>query len=543
MSEETFMGLSMSEARFVSVAESFFKRYDVDGSMSINSSAELNQLANNITFALKLPLYIGDGGAEKIMAIVASAGDMTKDPMDMPSFVEWFKMSFLEGNEGGGLTTSDKKLKVQVITWNVGNAMVDHDMSPMIAKGGDDFDVIAFGGQEAEYDDTIPKGWSGGTKVAEAPKGEKMMSGRKVGSWRHFYGTIQSHLGDKYAPVESVELLEMRLIVFAKTSLIQSITEVETAMEATGILHVVGNKGGLVVRFSCLGSTFAFVSCHLAAHEGEKYRQARNENCYEVLEGARIGIPQLDIVPQTSHVFWMGDLNYRLDPYRFGMLPAPAGGEAALPKSGTPEHKAVWDKFQELIAAEAWDELYKHDEFKVDNPIPTLNPKPNPNPDLKDEINNKRVLCGFEEGPINFPPTFKVRVTCICIPPSSNPDLNPDPNPNPKVLSQKKLLKENPDHDIVAEPLGYTTQRWPAYCDRILWHSHPTRLGDVMQTSYEACLNSMTSDHKPVKSSFEVVIHEAPAFLPLTQPDGAPDIWLSNLVGPTRVRVGFRTLI
>ena len=31
----------------------------------------------------------------------------------------------------------------------------------------------------------------------------------------------------------------------------------------------------------------------------------------------------LDIVPQTHHVFWMGDLNYRLDPYRFGLLPAP----------------------------------------------------------------------------------------------------------------------------------------------------------------------------------------------------------------------------
>ena len=152
------------------------------------------------------------------------------------------------------------------------------------------------------------------------------------------------------------------LIVFAKRSLAKKITEVETAMEATGILHVVGNKGGLVVRFKCLDSTFAFVSCHLAAHEGEKYRQARNDNCYEVLEGARIGLESLDIVPQTHHVFWMGDLNYRLDPFRFGLVPESPDGK--LPKSGTPEHRAIWDKFQELVTNEQWEELLKHDELR-----------------------------------------------------------------------------------------------------------------------------------------------------------------------------------
>ena len=54
------------------------------------------------------------------------------------------------------------------------------------------------------------------------------------------------------------------------------------------------------------------------------------------LQGARVGNTKIDIIPQTDHIFWMGDLNYRVDPYAFGLFPK----VPKLPKSGTPEHKA-----------------------------------------------------------------------------------------------------------------------------------------------------------------------------------------------------------
>jgi len=323
------------------------------------------------------------------------------------------------------------------------------------------------------------------------------MSGRKHQAWYHWFGVIQTHLGDAYVPVESSELLQMRLIVFAKKDIQKDIDEIETTTEATGLGGVVGNKGGLVVRFKCRGTTFAFISCHLAAHEGEKFRNQRNANCYEVLEGGRVAIQQFDVCPQTDHVFWMGDLNYRIDPYRFGMwekMGLKKYEDGKLPKSGTPEHKEVWDKIQELIADENWEELFKHDE-------------------LREELVCKRVLCGFEEGVPTFPPTFKVQ---------KKKGLE-------KIWAEKSLTPAE-------NPLFWTEQRWPSYTDRVLWHSHPTRLGDVTQLELTNVPDVITSDHKPVKSSFSVQLSPAEAALPVSQPADAPDIWITNFEGKDGIR-------
>merc|ERR1711998_748659 len=162
-------------------------------------------------------------------------------------------------------------------------------------------------------------------------------------------------------------------------------------------------------------------------------------------------------VPQTHHVFWMGDLNYRLEPFLFGLPGLEKPKDGKLPKSGTEEHKVVWNKLTQMIKEKQWDELIKLDE-------------------MKEELKCKRMLSGFEEGDYNFEPTFK-------------------------VLTRKKMEKEGvpPDQD-----LAYTAQRWPAYCDRVLWHSHPTRLGDVTQTNLTNLKEVVTSDHKPVKSDFKV---------------------------------------
>ncbi len=46
---------------------------------------------------------------------------------------------------------------------------------------------------------------------------------------------IAAHLGDGWLLVECVELLEMRLIVFARQSLQADISNIATAVEATGL--------------------------------------------------------------------------------------------------------------------------------------------------------------------------------------------------------------------------------------------------------------------------------------------------------------------
>ncbi|CAN0207687.1 unnamed protein product, partial [Ectocarpus sp. 4 AP-2014] len=77
---------------------------------------------------------------------------------------------------------------------------------------------------------------------------------------------------------------------------------------------VVANKGGLVCKLRLRGTTLCFVSCHLQAHEGQNHLARRNSSCAEILQGARLGDRRMvDVDSQFHHVFWLGDMNYRIN--------------------------------------------------------------------------------------------------------------------------------------------------------------------------------------------------------------------------------------
>merc|ERR1711871_1933743 len=238
----TFMGLMMTEREFEAKAKSYFNRFDTDGSKHINSAAELNQLVTNLTFYLKIPKYCNNGGAALIEAAIKSKGDLDKNPITDVDFIAWFKEEFLSNSEGVAIHQGhgiEEHLKICCITWNVGNAMPEHDLTPFFAKGGEDYDIIAVGGQEAQYDQKVPAEATPIAAEATYMNGSK----RKL---HHWFGCLQTHLGDEWQPVESVELLEMRLIVFARKNKKVVVKDIESATEATGLMHIVGNKGGLL---------------------------------------------------------------------------------------------------------------------------------------------------------------------------------------------------------------------------------------------------------------------------------------------------------
>ena len=170
---------------------------------------------------------------------------------------------------------------------------------------------------------------------------------------------VAQRLGLGFGVVRHIVLWEMRLTVYARTKMIKGpeacIFGVEAASSATGIAGVLGNKGGLVVKFNVGFTTLVFASCHLAAHS-HKLEQ-RNANCQEILRETQelIGTSQLDVCSEfvrraplessatrvkgaasvlarpppvrvslccvsaallrcgQDHVFWIGDLNYRVD--------------------------------------------------------------------------------------------------------------------------------------------------------------------------------------------------------------------------------------
>lgn len=68
----------------------YFKRYDLDGSGTINNEEELSQLSMNLLVAFDMPLGLAtlDGAVQEKVPSLAS------DPMDVDAFRKWFILSF-----------------------------------------------------------------------------------------------------------------------------------------------------------------------------------------------------------------------------------------------------------------------------------------------------------------------------------------------------------------------------------------------------------------------------------------------------------------
>jgi len=346
---------------------------------------------------------------------------------------------------GAGIQDID----VHITTWNVGNKQPPEMLEGLVPHLGGGYGLIAIGLQEATYKEkekrNIPK------KAVFADGNEHELF--------EFFGCVQKWLGNKYQPVSYEKLLEMKLMVFCHKALAPHISDVCSMKEATGLLHVVGNKGGLVVRMKVGQTTLAFVSCHLAAHEGDNYLDRRNSDCAEILAGIRlpesVGCePLLSIVPQTDHVFWLGDLNYRLNLVQEGctivdpVCESMKGGAKKMDKKTLAT--AQFGVVKRLIGEQEWKQLWSADQ-------------------LSHSIKGDRVLRGFIEGTYDFAPTFKVQF-------------------------------EKPG-------MHYNPERTPSYCDRILWRSNPALQGNVSQQSLGSSPQVSTSDHKPVWSTFHIKAH------------------------------------
>jgi len=196
---------------------------------------------------------------------------------------------------------------------------------------------------------------------------------------------IAKRLGPAYQSAASVSLWEMRLNVYALRKHCKGgemcISDVETSKEATGIAGVGGNKGGLIAALKFGSTRLCFISSHLAAHAHKN--DARNANCREILSNTarKIGTDRLDATNEYDHVFWLGDLNYRID---LNLKTPQPSEEEEMPQ---PEMHA---KVLEMIEQLKFDELLTFDQLR-----------------------NSRALgegwAGFVEGDSAFAPTFKVR--------------------------------------------------------------------------------------------------------------------------------------
>jgi phosphatidylinositol-3,4,5-trisphosphate 5-phosphatase 2 len=219
-------------------------------------------------------------------------------------------------------------------------------------------------------------------------------------------------------------------VILVRREHLNKIQHLSKSTVATGIGNVIGNKGGVGVAFYFNDTPLMFVTCHLAAHQ--KKVADRNTNYRDIMKSfsSKFAPDPFSIHSGFHHIFWCGDLNYRVDHPREEVL--------------------------NLIREGNYLGLLNVDQ-------------------LKRERDNQNCFIGFNEGPINFPPTYRY-------------------NRGDRTYSEHK-------------------QRIPSWCDRILWRSLPGH--EVTQTNYNCCDLIVTSDHSPVFATFKV-----PTQLPPIPPTG-----------------------
>ncbi|XP_076595037.1 inositol polyphosphate phosphatase-like 1b [Chaetodon auriga] len=141
----------------------------------------------------------------------------------------------------------------------------------------------------------------------ENPQGEREWT-------EHIKATLRSYTHIDFKQVAVQSLWNMRLAVFVKPEHESRISHVNTASVRTGLGNTLGNKGAVGVSFLFNGTSFGFVNCHLTSGSEKVLR--RNQNFVDILRLLSLGEKQLgafDISLRFTHLFWCGDLNYRLD--------------------------------------------------------------------------------------------------------------------------------------------------------------------------------------------------------------------------------------
>ncbi|XP_031549420.1 inositol polyphosphate 5-phosphatase OCRL-like isoform X2 [Actinia tenebrosa] len=194
-----------------------------------------------------------------------------------------------------------KQFKFFIGTWNVnGRNPGSENLKPWLRCDEEPSDVVIVGFQELDLSAEALI-LSNVTSSSSRPKEEDWQKAVEK--------TLCSNLD--YVKVRSIRLVGMYLLVYAKSEHMPYISSVEAQDVGTGIMGMMGNKGGVSIRMELHNTSLCFVNSHLAAHQDEyerrnqDYRDIVSKLCFNRM-GNVLSIVDHDIV------FWLGDLNYRI---------------------------------------------------------------------------------------------------------------------------------------------------------------------------------------------------------------------------------------
>ncbi|RKO98060.1 hypothetical protein CXG81DRAFT_14185 [Caulochytrium protostelioides] len=400
------------------------------------------------------------------------------------------------------------ELDIFVASWNVNNKAapnLDAWLHGPVKKRlqGATPDVFILGFQEL---DTSNQAYYSSTGIRED-------------EWTKAAEASINQLDAPYVKFASKQLVGMLIMGFVKKSLQPEVSEISVDAVGCGILGMIGNKGGVAIRFRLIDSYFCFVNSHLAADTGmvERRNQDFGDVCrrmaFSGLKESQYGDytawqrahPWVCHTPDVSrfvrsgtgskafdqvtfsmadspqvvsnkwsiwdcdHLVWLGDLNYRL----------------TVPDS----------EIRLALSEGRYGDLLKKDQLNV-------------------EKTARHAFVNFWEADISFPPTYKY-----------------DVGTNNFDSSEKR--------------------RAPAWCDRILSMTNPIHRAapdiDDQPASgwnevlwYDSVPEATVSDHKPVialhrfavrsvdQAKLQVVQDDITRMLDIYENEATPDVHIEE---------------
>ncbi|CAB1431662.1 unnamed protein product [Pleuronectes platessa] len=300
-------------------------------------------------------------------------------------------------------------------------------------------------------------------------------------SWSHVFMDTLAPRG--FIKVKSVRMQGLLLLVFAKQVHLPYIRDIQTTYTRTGIFGYWGNKGGVSVRFSFYGHMVCFLNCHLAAHMN--YALQRVDEIEYILETQDFDISESPNVLDHKLVFWFGDLNFRIADHGLHFLRSSINSDRL---------NLLWSKDQLSM-------MKKKEAF----------------------------LQEFEEGPLNFKPTYKfarnsdtydTRKSTVALPLTMY-----RPRPLQRCSTTLLFLLTSLTWGLLSV---CGKKRKPAWTDRILWRIKPKDLPSeddekastctddgqdeypimVTQDKYTSDMSYGVSDHKPVIGTFSLELRK-----------------------------------
>ncbi|KAM0719371.1 hypothetical protein Q7P37_005276 [Cladosporium fusiforme] len=179
---------------------------------------------------------------------------------------------------------------------------------PGSLPGGDDVGLYALGLQEVVDVNSVSEALRPYTDPSIAKK------------WKY---EMESSLPNGYVLVAEQQLIGLLLLVYAAPDIAADVRSVSTTSVGTGLAGYMGNKGAVTARI-VLGETtrIVFVNSHLAAGADKTALERRNWDAAQVASRTRFEAIQdaMDLSQTTGEqigdedfAFWVGDLNYRLE--------------------------------------------------------------------------------------------------------------------------------------------------------------------------------------------------------------------------------------